>query len=284
MKGIEGEIPRSKTTDWLSEILRTYSTKLETNDKFILTAKMLLDTGAVVSICTKKYVKQLLDDWIKESKLRVLTAGGETESAGGEFEAKIDGCVNDYRLKFYCLNNGQDWLLSFNVLEELGFQCYLGGREDGKGYLMTPQGSIITVHREPDGCYSVFIEFTATEKGDLKFRFIDERNENGKNDDFMQGPATAYSLSHENFEIKMGDSSEGDDSCEWKHMEWKDAVMKNYPKDVFISCEVDSKHEDEFFVDCFSGSYEEGEEDPNVKIKQVKKGIRNSGKNEFNLP
>ena len=102
---------------------------METNDKFILTAKMLLDTGAVVSICPKKYVKQLLDDWIKESKLRVLTAGGETESAGGEFEAKIDGCVNDYRLKFYCLNNGQDWLLSFNVLEELGFQCYLGGRE-----------------------------------------------------------------------------------------------------------------------------------------------------------
>jgi len=270
LKGIEGEIPRSKTTDWLSEILRTYSTKLETNDKFILTAKMLLDTGAVVSICPKKYVKQLLDDWIKESKLRVLTAGGETESAGGEFEAKIDGCVNDYRLKFYCLNNGQDWLLSFNVLEELGFQCYLGGREDGKGYLMTPQGSIITVHREPDGCYSVFIEFTATEKGDLKFRFIDERNENGKNDDFMQGPATAYSLSHENFEIKMGDSSEGDDSCEWKHMEWKDAVMKNYPKDVFISCEVDSKHEDEFFVECFSDSYEKEEEDPKVKIKQVK--------------
>ena len=69
---------------------------METNDKFILTAKMLLDTGAVVSICPQKYVKQLLDNWIKESKLRVLTAGGGTESAGGEFEAKMAGCVNDY--------------------------------------------------------------------------------------------------------------------------------------------------------------------------------------------
>ena len=148
----------------MSNILRTYSSKMETNDKFILTAKMLLDTGAVVNICPTKYVKQLLNNWIKESKLRVLTANGETERAGGEFEVQIAGCVNDYRAKFYCLNNGEDWLLSFSVLEDLGFKCYLGTRSDGKGYLITPQGSIITIHREPDGCYSVFVEFTVTEK------------------------------------------------------------------------------------------------------------------------
>ena len=179
---------------------------METNDKFILTAKMLLDTGAVVNICPKKYVKQLLNNWIKESKLRVLTANGETEGAGGEFEVQIAGCVNDYRVKFYCLNNGEDWLLSFSVLEDLGFKCYLGTRSDGKGYLITPQGSIITIHREPDGCYSVFVEFTVTEKGDLKFKLIDEKKEVAQEDIFMQGPATAYSLSQENFEIQPLDS------------------------------------------------------------------------------
>ena len=255
----------------MSNILRTYSSKMETNDKFILTAKMLLDTGAVVNICPKKYVKQLLNNWIKESKLRVLTANGETERAGGEFEVQIAGCVNDYRAKFYCLNNGEDWLLSFSVLEDLGFKCYLGTRSDGKGYLITPQGSIITIHREPDGCYSVFIEFTVTEKGDLKFKFIDEKKEIAQDDIFMQGPATAYSLSQENFEIHPMDSLDEDNIREWKHMDWKDAILKNFKDKVLFSCEVNSVHEDEIFVECFSDSDEDNEEAYVMGAKDTKR-------------
>jgi len=244
---------------------------METNDKFILTAKMLLDTGAVVNICPTKYVKQLLNNWIKESKLRVLTANGETERAGGEFEVQIAGCVNDYRAKFYCLNNGEDWLLSFSVLEDLGFKCYLGTRSDGKGYLITPQGSIITIHREPDGCYSVFIEFTITEKGDLKFKFIDEKKEIAQDDIFMQGPATAYSLSQENFEIHPMDSLDEDNIREWKHMDWKDAILKNFKDKVLFSCEVNSVHEDETFVECFSDSDEDNEEAYVMGAKDTKR-------------
>ena len=255
----------------MSNILRTYSSKMETNDKFILTAKMLLDTGAVVNICPTKYVKQLLNNWIKESKLRVLTANGETEGAGGEFEVQIAGCVNDYRAKFYCLNNGEDWLLSFSVLEDLGFKCYLGTRSDGKGYLITPQGSIITIHREPDGCYSVFIEFTITEKGDLKFKFIDEKKEIAQDDIFMQGPATAYSLSQENFEIHPMDSLDEDNIREWKHMDWKDAILKNFKDKVLFSCEVNSVHEDETFVECFSDSDEDNEEAYVMGAKDTKR-------------
>ena len=255
----------------MSNILRTYSSKMETNDKFILTAKMLLDTGAVVNICPTKYVKQLLNNWIKESKLRVLTANGETERAGGEFEVQIAGCVNDYRAKFYCLNNGEDWLLSFSVLEDLGFKCYLGTRSDGKGYLITPQGSIITIHREPDGCYSVFIEFTITEKGDLKFKFIDEKKEIAQDDIFMQGPATAYSLSQENFEIHPMDSLDEDNIREWKHMDWKDAILKNFKDKVLFSCEVNSVHEDETFVECFSDSDEDNEEAYVMGAKDTKR-------------
>ena len=255
----------------MSNILRTYSSKMETNDKFILTAKMLLDTGAVVNICPTKYVKQLLNNWIKESKLRVLTANGETERAGGEFEVQIAGCVNDYRAKFYCLNNGEDWLLSFSVLEDLGFKCYLGTRSDGKGYLITPQGSIITIHREPDGCYSVFIEFTITEKGDLKFKFIDEKKEIAQDDIFMQGPATAYSLSQENFEIHPMDSLDKDNIREWKHMDWKDAILKNFKDKVLFSCEVNSVHEDETFVECFSDSDEDNEEAYVMGAKDTKR-------------
>ena len=232
---------------------------METNDKFILTAKMLLDTGAVVNICPKKYVKKLLNNWIQDSKLRVLTANGETEGAGGEFEVQIAGCVNDYRVKFYCLNNGEDWLLSFSVLEDLGFKCYLGTRSDGKGYLITPQGSIITIHREPDGCYSVYIEFTVTEKGDLKFKFIDEKKKNAQDDIFMQGPATAYSLSQENYEVQTLNTWDKDELREWKHMNWKDAVLKNFTDEVLISCEVNSVHEDEIFMECFSDTDEEME-------------------------
>jgi hypothetical protein len=77
-------VKRNKTTDWLSDVIRTYATKMKTNDKFILTAKMLLDTGAVVSIAPKKQITKLLDKWLRDSKLRVLTASGDTEGAGGE--------------------------------------------------------------------------------------------------------------------------------------------------------------------------------------------------------
>ena len=140
-------VPRPQTTEWLNKILRVYGNKSRTGDKFIMTAKLLLDTGAVVSIAPKKQIHQLLNSWISQSKLRVLTANGNTEKAGGEFETEIKGCAENRTIKFYCLNNAQDWLISFSVLEELGFRCYLGGRSDGKGYLITSNGSIITIHR-----------------------------------------------------------------------------------------------------------------------------------------
>ena len=88
-------VPRVQTTDWLNKILRVYGNKYKTQDKSIMTAKLLLDTGAVVSIAPKKEIKQLLNNWISQSKLRVLTANGNTERAGGEFETEIKGCAEN---------------------------------------------------------------------------------------------------------------------------------------------------------------------------------------------
>ena len=65
-------------------------------------------------------------------------------------------------------------------------------RVDGKCNEEAPVESIITVHRETDGCYSVYVEFLVNEKGDLKFRFINDKGDNMTQDEFMMGPATAY--------------------------------------------------------------------------------------------
>ena len=47
-------VPRAQTTEWLNKILRVYGNKSRTEDKFIMTPKIFLDTGAVVSIAPKK--------------------------------------------------------------------------------------------------------------------------------------------------------------------------------------------------------------------------------------
>ena len=193
-----------------------------------MTAKLLLDTGAVVSIAPKKEIQKLLNNWITQSKLRVLTANGNTERAGGEFETEIKGCAENKSIKFYCLNNAQDWLISFSVLEELGYRCYLGGRSDGKGYLITSNGSIITIHRETDGCYSVYIEFTTNDKGDLKFRFIDERRRDKNHDEFMEGPATAFVVSHDNFQYDINSKDDEDDEA--SYVSWEKVILKQYPE------------------------------------------------------
>ena len=274
-------VPRVQTTDWLNKILRVYGNKYKTQDKFIMTAKLLLDTGAVVSIAPKKEIQKLLNNWISQSKLRVLTANGKTERAGGEFETEIKGCAENKSIKFYCLNNAQDWLISFSVLEELGYRCYLGGRSDGKGYLITSNGSIITIHRETDGCYSVYIEFTTNDKGDLKFRFIDERRGDKNHDEFMEGPATAFAVSHDNFQYNINSKDDEDDEA--SYVSWEKVILKQYPENIQLSCEMQSHDENNTLMECFDYMKDEVETKlqdydlPDVLEKKVnwKKGTQN---------
>ena len=86
-------------------------------------------------------------------------------------------------------------------------------------------GSIITSHRETDGCYSVYVEFLVNEKGDLKFRLINNKGDNVTQDEFMMGPATAYSISENNHEVMTSFDMENDQGLSSDNgISWKDTI------------------------------------------------------------
>ena len=94
------------------------------------------------------------------------------------------------------------------------------------------------------------MEFLVNEKGDLKFRFINDKGDNVTQDEFMMVPATAYSISEDNHEVMKSFDMKNDRDLSYENgITWRDTIRKNYPSDIFISYEVDLPNETDMFME-----------------------------------
>ena len=69
-------------------------------------------------------------------------------------------------VRFQLLNNGQDWLLSFPELNDLGFQLWIAER-GGQSYIVCPDKVVWPLTIESDGCWSLTFAVYISDDGEM---------------------------------------------------------------------------------------------------------------------